>query len=202
MWTLRTRSSVLTFVQCFKGEALACLCRVLGEDYGQRGSGVPDLFLWNYAEKHCKFVEVKGPGDKLQENQKVRISLRCQFMIFKDVCQLWIDVMLRANANVEVCHVEEQGKSTKKRQTKGKKRSKKTRKKPKLVESDWESESAVSGWEGEEDELNASQYLQGDDTGFTLVRKRSESVEGTLPCTELGDRPMVKRLRKGMHETD
>jgi fanconi-associated nuclease 1 len=189
-------------VQCFKGEALACLCRVLGEDYGQRGSGVPDLFLWNYAEKHCKFVEVKGPGDKLQENQKVRISLRCQFMIFKDVCQLWIDVMLRANANVEVCHVEEQGKSTKKRQTKGKKRSKKTRKKPKLVESDWESESAVSGWEGEEDELNASQYLQGDDTGFTLVRKRSESVEGTLPCTELGDRPMVKRLRKGMHETD
>lgn len=192
----------MTFVQCLKGEALACLCRVLGEDYGQRGSGVPDLFLWNYAEKHCKFVEVKGPGDKLQENQKVRISLRCQFMIFKDIYQLWIDVMLRANVNVEVCHVEEQGKSTKKRQTKGKKRSKKTRKKPKLVESDWESESAVSGWEDEEDELNASQCLQGDDIGFTLVRKRSESVEGTLPDTELGDGPMVKRPRTGVHEAD
>ncbi|KAH9997581.1 hypothetical protein BJV77DRAFT_983478 [Russula vinacea] len=173
-WDLFPQEDLLEIAECFKGEALACLCRVLGEDYGQRGSGVPDLFLWNYAE---------NIANKLQENQK-----------------LWIDVMLRANVNVEVCHVEEQGKSTKKRQTKGKKRSKKTRKKPKLVESDWESESAVSGWEGEEDELNASQYLQGDDTGFTLVRKRSESVEGTLPCTELGDRPMVKRLRKGMHE--
>ncbi len=64
----------MTFVQCFKGEALACLCRVLCEDYAQRGSGVPDLFIWNYAEKHCKFVEVKGPGDRLQENQKVRVS--------------------------------------------------------------------------------------------------------------------------------
>jgi hypothetical protein len=123
-------------------------------------------------------------------------------MIFKDIYQLWIDVMLRANVNVEVCHVEEQGKSTKKRQTKGKKRSKKTRKKPKLVESDWESESAVSGWEDEEDELNASQCLQGDDIGFTLVRKRSESVEGTLPGMELGDGPMVKRPRTGVHEAD
>ncbi len=65
----------MTFVQCFKGEALACLCRVLCEDYAQRGSGVPDLFIWNYAEKHCKFVEVKGPGDRLQENQKVRFFL-------------------------------------------------------------------------------------------------------------------------------
>jgi Fanconi-associated nuclease 1 len=65
----------MTFLQCFTGDALACLCRVLCEDYAQRGSGVPDLFLWNYAEKHCKFVEVKGPGDKLQENQKVCISL-------------------------------------------------------------------------------------------------------------------------------
>ena len=68
----------MTSVQCFKGEALAFLCRVLGEDYAKRGSGVPDLFIWNYAEKNCKFVEVKGPGDKLQENQKVRISLKCQ----------------------------------------------------------------------------------------------------------------------------
>jgi Fanconi-associated nuclease 1 len=192
----------MTFVQCFKGEALACLCRVLGEDYGQRGSGVPDLFLWNYAEKHCKFVEVKGPGDKLQENQKVRISLRCQLTIFKDVYQLWIDVMQRADVNVEVCHVEEQSKSTKKRQTKGKKGSKKTRKKPKPVESDWESEIAVSGWEDEEDELNASQYLEGDDPGFTLIRKRSESMEDTLPGTELGDRPVAKRQRTGVRKAD
>lgn len=68
------RLTCLMFMQCFRGEALACLCRVLCEDYAQRGSGVPDLFIWNYSERHCKFVEVKGPGDKLQENQKVGAS--------------------------------------------------------------------------------------------------------------------------------
>jgi Fanconi-associated nuclease 1 len=192
-------------VQCFKGEALACLCRVLCEDYAQRGSGVPDLFIWNYAEKHCKFVEVKGPGDRLQENQKVRISLGCQAECtkFKYVYQLWIDVMQRAEVNVEVCHVEEQGKSTTKRQTKGKKRSKKTRatrKKPKPVDSDVETtETVISGWE-DEDELDASQYLQGDDQGSTLVRKRS--VEDTMCGTELGNKPAAKRPRTSMHEAD
>jgi len=181
------------------------LCRVLCEDYAQRGSGVPDLFIWNYAEKHCKFVEVKGPGDRLQENQKVRISLGCQAecTIFKYVYQLWVDVMQRAEVNVEVCYVEEQGKSTTKRQTnlKGKKRSKKTRaarKKPKPVDSDVETtETVISGWE---DEDESSQYLQGDDQGSTLATKRS--VEDTVPDTELGNKPAAKRPRTCMHEAD
>ncbi|KAI0295465.1 VRR-NUC domain-containing protein [Russula brevipes] len=181
-WDLFPREDVLEIAECFKGEALACLCRVLCEDYAQRGSGVPDLFLWNYAEKQCKFVEVKGPGDKLQENQK-----------------LWIDVMQRAVVDVEVCHVEEQGKSTKKRQMKGKKRPKKsqaTRKKPKPVDSDWETETVASVWEGE-DELNASQYLDGGDLD---VRKRS--AEDNLSGSELGNEPVAKRRRTGVLETD
>ena len=32
---------------------------------------MPDLIVWNIDTKECKFVEVKGPGDSLQENQKV-----------------------------------------------------------------------------------------------------------------------------------
>lgn len=108
--------------------------------------------------------------------------------------------MQRAEVNVEVCHVEEQGKSsTTKRQTKGKKRSKKTRatrKKLKPVDSDVETtETVISGWE-DEDELNASQYLQGDDQGSTLVRKRSAED------TELGNKPSAKRPRTSMHEAD
>jgi hypothetical protein len=109
--------------------------------------------------------------------------------------------MLRAEVSVEVCHVEEQGKSTRKRQTKGKKRSKKTqttRKKPKRVDSDWVTETAVSGWE-DDDDLNASEYLQGGDPGLTLIRKRS--VEDTLPSTESGN-SMPKRPRTRVHEVD
>lgn len=188
-WDLFPKEDLLEIAECFKGEALACLCRVLCEDYAQRGSGVPDLFIWNYAEKLCKFVEVKGPGDRLQENQK-----------------LWVDVMQRAEVNVEVCHVQEHGKSTAKRQTKGKNKTrsktqatqKTTRKKPKPVDSDVDSETetVISGWEDDDDELDASQYLQGDDQDSTLVRKRS------VEDTELGNKPAAKRPRTIMHEVD
>ncbi len=110
--------------------------------------------------------------------------------------------MQHAEVSVEVCHVEEQGKSTK-QQTKGKKPSKKTRatrKKPRLVDSDLETtETVISGWE-DEDELDASQYFQGDDPGSTLVRKRS--VEDTVPGTELGNRRTAKRPRTSVHEAD
>jgi len=51
------------------------ICRLFCEDYAGRSSGVPDLIVWNLDEHLCKFVEVKGPGDRPQENQKVRIIL-------------------------------------------------------------------------------------------------------------------------------
>jgi Fanconi-associated nuclease 1 len=56
------------------GKSLSVICRLLCEDYSGRGSGVPDLIVWNALDGECKFVEVKGPGDSLQENQKVDIS--------------------------------------------------------------------------------------------------------------------------------
>jgi hypothetical protein len=32
---------------------------------------VPDLIVWNVEYKMCRFVEVKGPGDKPSDSQKV-----------------------------------------------------------------------------------------------------------------------------------
>ncbi|KAI0273485.1 hypothetical protein BC834DRAFT_210888 [Gloeopeniophorella convolvens] len=184
------KEDLLEIAECFKGEALACVCRVLCEDYAQRGSGVPDLFMWNLSEKHCKFVEVKGPGDKLQENQK-----------------LWIDVMQRAEVSVEVCHVEEYGKPSKSKQPKVKRE--KMAKPPSAARSrrqpaDSESETAVSEWGGEdagEDELNASQYIQGLDMAATLVatppttqtRKRPAEDTSPGPANEVGQ--VTKRPR-------
>ncbi|KZT35489.1 hypothetical protein SISSUDRAFT_166710 [Sistotremastrum suecicum HHB10207 ss-3] len=63
-------TKILTRKQCLGGEALAVICKLLCEDHGHRSSGVPDLFIWRADKKECKFVEVKGPGDTLQENQK------------------------------------------------------------------------------------------------------------------------------------
>jgi hypothetical protein len=61
----------LILFQCLGGNALSSICRLFCEDYEGRSSGVPDLIVWNFERKECKFVEVKGPGDSLQENQKV-----------------------------------------------------------------------------------------------------------------------------------
>ncbi|KAH7343716.1 hypothetical protein B0J17DRAFT_643633 [Rhizoctonia solani] len=93
-WDLfQHEEELIEIVECLGGPALATICRLLAEEYGSRGGGVPDLFLWNATEKTCKFVEVKGPGDNLSETQRV-----------------WIDVLLSAGVDVEVCRVYEHGK--------------------------------------------------------------------------------------------
>ena len=71
-WDLLEREDWVEILECWNYTALALVCKTLVEDYVNRTAGVPDLFVWNVAERKCKFVEVKGPGDNLQENQKVR----------------------------------------------------------------------------------------------------------------------------------
>ncbi|EMD38241.1 hypothetical protein CERSUDRAFT_93772 [Gelatoporia subvermispora B] len=100
-WDLFTSEDLIQIVECLGGEALAVICRLLCEEYDTRTSGVPDLIVWNTKTSDCRFVEVKGPGDSLQENQKT-----------------WIDVLSQAGIPVEVCHVFEERGVTK---TKGKK---------------------------------------------------------------------------------
>ncbi|EIW84813.1 hypothetical protein CONPUDRAFT_79583 [Coniophora puteana RWD-64-598 SS2] len=89
-WDLFSAQDMQDIVTCLGGSTLSIICRILCEDYGGRCSGGPDLLLWNASQGKCKFVEVKGPGDQLSESQK-----------------LWIDLLARASADVEVCHVAE-----------------------------------------------------------------------------------------------
>lgn len=103
---LNGMSSLMGVLQGFEPKGLEVVCQTLLEDYVNRTAGMPDLFLWHPEKKKCKFVEVKGPGDTLQENQKV-CSLYPMFYAWKLIlsCQLWIDVLLQARLEVEVCHV-------------------------------------------------------------------------------------------------
>ena len=49
-----------------RAEFLEIMTRLLMDHYQHR-TGIPDLFLWK--EGHCAFVEVKGPRDKLSDQQ-------------------------------------------------------------------------------------------------------------------------------------
>lgn len=71
--------TIMMWLQCLGGKSLALICRIICEDYTHRSSGVPDLLLWRMSDSSAKFVEVKGPGDTLMENQKVRCSMRMTF---------------------------------------------------------------------------------------------------------------------------
>ena len=121
------------------------------EDYAARTGGVPDLIVWNEAEGYAKFVEVKGPGDTLQENQKVQSIICVQALEFMTVVQVWIDVLLQAGTPVEVCHVHEPGDEPKRKKGKTPKKEKVDKKAgQKRKRSDWRVES-------EEEEIDYSQ---------------------------------------------
>ena len=78
---------LIEIVSCFHGEALATICKVMAQEYQQRGGGIPDLFLWHAQNKEVMFSEVKSENDRLSDTQR-----------------LWIHVLAGAGIKVELCN--------------------------------------------------------------------------------------------------
>ncbi|CAK4031975.1 Fanconi-associated nuclease 1 [Lecanosticta acicola] len=89
-WTYAI-DDLLEIVRCWRPEALSTVMKTMVQEYGQRGGGVPDLFLWKSDEDGGKgevmFAEVKSENDRLSETQR-----------------MWIDVLSGAGVRVELCH--------------------------------------------------------------------------------------------------
>jgi Fanconi-associated nuclease 1 len=89
-WTFDI-DDLLEIANSFDGGALATVCKVVAQEYGQRGGGVPDLFLWKNGEDggkgEVKFVEVKSENDRLSDTQR-----------------LWVHVLTGAGIKVELCN--------------------------------------------------------------------------------------------------
>ncbi|KAL8334716.1 hypothetical protein RB598_009123 [Gaeumannomyces tritici] len=60
-------------VGSFGGEALAAVCKVMAQEYRQRGSGMPDLLLWRAGE--VMFAEVKSANDRLSDAQRLWVHV-------------------------------------------------------------------------------------------------------------------------------
>lgn len=81
-------SDLLELVDCFDGAALAAVCKVMAQEYGQRGGGLPDLILWRTEpKKEVMFAEVKSANDRLSDTQR-----------------LWIHVLTGAGVRVALCN--------------------------------------------------------------------------------------------------
>ncbi|TKY85377.1 hypothetical protein EX895_005539 [Sporisorium graminicola] len=89
-WDLFSKQDLLEVAECLGGHSISVVCQMLVEEWDQCSSGMPDLVIWRMRDKVVRFVEVKGPGDRLSETQKV-----------------WIDVLLRAGVEVQVGMVRE-----------------------------------------------------------------------------------------------
>lgn len=93
-------------VQCFSGESLAIVCKVMAQEYQQRGGGIPDLLLWRMANE-------KGEGDRDEAGDKKgkRVGGEVMFAEVKsendrlsDTQRLWIHVLTGAGIPVELCN--------------------------------------------------------------------------------------------------
>ncbi|PWZ00222.1 hypothetical protein BCV70DRAFT_231846 [Testicularia cyperi] len=84
-WDMFGRDDLLEVAECMGGRAISIVCQMLAEEWDHCSSGMPDLVIWRMSDKTVRFVEIKGPGDRLSETQKV-----------------WIDILLRAGVEVQV----------------------------------------------------------------------------------------------------
>lgn len=90
-WDRHSLSELRAAVTCIGGPCLASICRHLAQDYRSWSSGMPDLLLWRFHEDYkgeAKLVEVKGPRDRLSEQQRA-----------------WLLLLMDYGFNVEVCKV-------------------------------------------------------------------------------------------------
>lgn len=93
---------IAELVSCFGGNALAAVCKVMAQEYKQRGGGIPDLILWRRFEDdgaqdrskglggangEVMFAEVKSANDRLSDTQR-----------------LWIHVLTGAGVKVALCN--------------------------------------------------------------------------------------------------
>lgn len=90
-WDMHSLSELRVVVTCVGGPCLASICRHLAQDYRSWSSGMPDLLLWRFHGDYsgeAKLVEVKGPRDRLSEQQRA-----------------WLLFLMDSGFNAEVCRV-------------------------------------------------------------------------------------------------
>jgi hypothetical protein len=87
-WGVLTQALLHAALACIPAAHLRLVFERLLDNLPENRSGLPDLIQFWPAQSRYRMIEVKGPGDRLQDNQ-----LR------------WIDFCLRHQISVAVCHV-------------------------------------------------------------------------------------------------
>eukprot|EP00236_Picocystis_salinarum_P004271 CAMPEP_0183823710 /NCGR_PEP_ID=MMETSP0807_2-20130328/202_1 /TAXON_ID=88271 /ORGANISM="Picocystis salinarum, Strain CCMP1897" /LENGTH=796 /DNA_ID=CAMNT_0026068617 /DNA_START=19 /DNA_END=2409 /DNA_ORIENTATION=- len=73
-WDSADLGQLQTIASCLSPHGIAGICRCLAEDHAGWSGGMPDLILWKPEQEAAKLVEVKGPRDRLSEQQRAWIA--------------------------------------------------------------------------------------------------------------------------------
>jgi fanconi-associated nuclease 1 len=160
-------------LECLGGSALATICLIQAENYAGTGGGVPDLILWHVKDRSAKFVEVKSPNDRPSEKQKVCAVFGLTLHTL-NTSQTWIDAMVRAGINVEICNVfdpNDEADSKEKKDAKKRRSQTRTPGKKRVIEVESEDEDELYSAAGEDDELLTAPVS----TSKTRKRKRRDT---------------------------
>ena len=85
-WNLLDEALLELALDCIPAVHLrACSERLLGDLKANR-AGMPDLIQFHPAERRYRLIEVKGPGDRLQDNQKRWLAFAAAHGIPVEVC--------------------------------------------------------------------------------------------------------------------
>lgn len=87
-WGLMTADVIELALACIPATDLEACFRRLLEDIPAHRSGLPDLVQFFPAQRRYRLIEVKGPGDRLQDHQR-----------------RWLDFCLARGMDVSVCYV-------------------------------------------------------------------------------------------------
>jgi Fanconi-associated nuclease 1 len=99
--------------RAFPPSALSTVMKVFAQEYGQRGGGVPDLFLWKAGEEDAENAESesklgmenKGVLTAAKGNGQVMFAeVKSENDRLSDTQRMWIDVLSGAGIAVELCH--------------------------------------------------------------------------------------------------
>jgi len=85
----RLRPRLLTLaLQCIPASHLRLCFERLLDDLKENTTGMPDLIQFWPAERRYRLIEVKGPGDRLKDNQRRWLKYFARHAIPAVVCQV------------------------------------------------------------------------------------------------------------------
>jgi Fanconi-associated nuclease 1 len=95
---------IAQLVSCFEGSALAALCKVMAQEYRQRGGGIPDLILWRPFGEEGEGSSRSGGGPGTANGEVMFAEVKSANDRLSDTQRLWIHVLTGAGVRVALCN--------------------------------------------------------------------------------------------------